>query len=319
MARTSHRVSVVLRGTDYQRQPTLSQLRSYVGEIYSAAWDCTLGFDRDEHADDDDVLDIGSDDNGSNEGGVGTAGGGGILASRRGGILLDVIVYPQNLPNAAPEGWIALRPDLDCICSHDTLLGWSATGGSGTGAARLDVDGQGVGGLVDHVEAVNADRIYRGLEPVEALEVDPWPVGADVQDDQSVVFLEDSMAVNRQRWAKASGEKVVQKNEDVAVDDEDEDTMATSQLGGARISADSLYNSVAVGGTFDGMHYGHRKLLSLAVSSVQPRTGKLLIGVTQDEMLKSKSFRELIPPLDERIRGVQEFVEALAPDARRAH
>lgn len=320
MARTSHRVSVVLRGTDYQRQPTLSQLRSYVGEIYSAAWDCTLGFDRDEHADDDDVLDIGSDDNVSSGGSAGgSAGGGGILASKRGGILLDVIVYPQNLPNAAPEGWIALRPDLDCICSHDTLLGWSATGGSGTGAARLDVDGQGVGGLVDHVEAVNADRIYRGLEPVEALEVDPWPVGADVQDDQSVVFLEDSMAVNRQRWAKASGEKVVQKNEDVAVDDEDEDTMATSQLGGARISADSLYNSVAVGGTFDGMHYGHRKLLSLAVSSVQPRTGKLLIGVTQDEMLKSKSFRELIPPLDERIRGVQEFVEALAPDARRAH
>ena len=315
MARTSHRVSVVLRGTDYQRQPTLSQLRSYVGEIYSAAWDCTLGFDRDEHADDDGAMvDDGGDAPGV-ESGAGSGGAGGsILASKRGGILLDVIVYPQNLPNAAPEGWIALRPDLDCICSHDTLLGWSATGGSGTGAARLEVDGQGVGGLVDHVEAVNADRSYRGLGPVEALDVDPWPVGADVQDDGHVVFLEDSMAVNRRRWAnKASGENVVLEENVHADDDEDEDAMATSQLGGARISADSLYNSVAVGGTFDGMHYGHRKLLSLAVSSVQPRTGKLLIGVTQDEMLKSKSFRELIPPLDERIRGVQEFVENLAP------
>jgi len=300
MARTSHRVSVMLRGTDHR--PTLSQLRSYVGEIYSAAWDCTLGFDRDEHADDD-VLGSGGDD-GDGGSTVGSGGGGGIMASK----LLDVIVYPQNLPNAAPEGWIALRPDLDCICSHDTLLGWSATGGAGSGTARLDVDGQGMGGLTDHVDAVNADRIYRGLDPVEALEVDPWPIGADVQDDEHVVFLEDSMAVNRRRWAKASAGSNTN-----AVENDEEDATPSSQLGGARISADSLYNSVAVGGTFDGMHYGHRKLLSLAVSSVQPRTGKLLIGVTQDEMLQSKSFRELIPPLEERIRGVREFVENLAP------
>ena len=324
MARTSHRVSVVLRGTDCQ--PTLSQLRSYVGEIYSAAWDCTLGFDRDEHAaddDDDEDLADASEDGASSGGGSGAGssggggggGGGGIMASKRGGVLLDVIVYPQNLPNAAPEGWVALRPDLDCICSHDTLLGWSATGGAGTGAARLEVDGQGVGGLADHVEAVNADRVYRGLEPVEALDVDPWPVGADVQDDEHVVFLEDSMAVNRRRWAKASGGQVVVEGEeeDTFGNAHEDDITATSQLGGAKISADLLYNSVAVGGTFDGMHYGHRKLLSLAVSSVQPRTGKLLIGVTQDEMLKSKSFRELIPPLEERIRGVREFVENLAP------
>lgn len=306
MARTSHRVSVMLRGTDHR--PTLSQLRSYVGEIYSAAWDCTLGFDRDEHADDDVVGSGGDDDDGG--GTVGSGGGGGIMASKRGGILLDVIVYPQNLPNAAPEGWIALRPDLDCICSHDTLLGWSATGGAGSGAARLDVDGQGMGGLTDHVDAVNADRIYRGLDPVEALEVDPWPIGADVQDDEHVVFLEDSMAVNRRRWAKAAAGSTGNTN---AIENDEEDTTPSSQLGGARISADSLYNSVAVGGTFDGMHYGHRKLLSLAVSSVQPRTGKLLIGVTQDEMLQSKSFRELIPPLEERIRGVRDFVENLAP------
>ena len=323
MARTSHRVSVVLRGTDSHQQgkggrPTLSELRSYVGEIYSAAWDCTLGFDRDEDADDGaDLLVVGGGDGDNDaDSGGGSGGGGGILASKRGGILLDVIVYPQNLPNAAPEGWIALRPDLECICSHDTLIGWSATSGSGTGAARLEIDGQGVGGLVDHVEAVNADRVYRGLHPVAALSVDPWPVGADVQDDAHVVFLEDTMAVNRRRWAKASGGEPVGQKEGLRREEDDEDDdamMATSQLGGARISAGLLYNSVAVGGTFDGMHYGHRKLLSLAVSSVQPRTGKLLIGVTQDEMLQSKSFRELIPPLEERIRGVQEFVENLAP------
>ena len=87
----------------------------------------------------------------------------------------------------------------------------------------------------------------------------------------------------------------------------------TSALGGPQIRDSSLYDSVAVGGTFDGMHYGHRKLLTLAVSSVQPLTGRILIGVTRDEMLASKSYAELIPPLEERIEGVRDFVDNLAP------
>ena len=122
------------------------------------------------------------------------------------------------------------------------------------------------------------------------------------------------------RWKEekiSKSEAKVTTNGDVGDDDDDnsenDNNGGGALLGGARISSSSLYNSVAVGGTFDGMHYGHRKLLSLAVSSVEPRTGKLLIGVTEDDMLRSKSFRELIPPLEERIRGVRDFVENLAP------
>ena len=74
------------------------------------------------------------------DGGIGSGGGGNSRSSpattmmrstgtgsNGGGALLDVIVYPQNLPNAAPESWIVLRPDLECICSHDTLTGWSSS------------------------------------------------------------------------------------------------------------------------------------------------------------------------------------------------
>ena len=84
-------------------------------------------------------------------------------------------------------------------------------------------------------------------------------------------------------------------------------------LGGARIESKSLYQNVCVGGTFDGMHYGHRKLLTLAVSSVLPQTGKLLIGVTVDDMLKHKKFANLIPSLSERMAGVRDFLDRLAP------
>ena len=197
-------------------------------------------------------------------------------------------------------------------------------GGGGTGAARMGAGGDGSGGLDAHVDAVNADRTHRGLNPVAALHVDPWPVGAGVTDDESVVFLEDSDGENDRRWERARQEAGVAEAEEEAAPPPpppppplspapSSDTGAGGLLGGARVPDRSLYRSVAVGGTFDGMHYGHRKLLSLAVSSVRPGTGKLLIGVTADSMLGSKSFRDLIPPLDERVRGVRDFVESLAP------
>jgi len=210
--------------------------------------------------------------------------------------LLDVVVYPQNLPNAAPEQWINHRPDLECICSHDSIIGWiSSASTEGSGSRYQDVEGSGCGGLESHVAAVNADRGGRGMEKVQSLPVEKWPEVCR-NDDEDVIFLE--------------GEE-----EDVGLTSTDatQDSLGGLMGSGYRIPSTSLYNSVAVGGTFDGMHYGHRKLLTLAISSVLPNMGKLLIGITTDEMLQQKTFAELIPPLDERIRGVREFVDALAP------
>lgn len=58
---------------------SLASLRRYVGEVYSTLWDCSS-----------DTVD-----------------------------LNDVVVYPQNLPNTAPEQWIHHREDLDMVCSSD--------------------------------------------------------------------------------------------------------------------------------------------------------------------------------------------------------
>jgi cytidyltransferase-like protein len=84
-------------------------------------------------------------------------------------------------------------------------------------------------------------------------------------------------------------------------------------LGGVRIGDDTLFQRVSVGGTFDGLHYGHRKLLTLAVSSVDPLSGSLLVGVTSDEMLTKKKLSRLIPPLSERIESVRKFLDKLSP------
>jgi cytidyltransferase-like protein len=211
--------------------------------------------------------------------------------------VADVVVYPQNLPNAAPEQWIHHREDLDMVCSHDSICGWFSESASGRGTQFWSNRGQG--GLNEHVEALNLDRQGRGLGLVDALHVEPWPLGANLQfqQDNHVVFLDDPALMDHTTVA-ANGDS--QEGDDLF-------------LGGARIDSQSLYNSVCVGGTFDGMHYGHCKLLTLAVSSVLPQTGTLLVGVTVDEMLQHKALANLIPPLEERINGVRQFLDRLAP------
>lgn len=248
----SQTLSVVLRRRDDDDSHSLSALRRYVGEIYSTAWDVAGSSDSD------------------------------------GSGLLNLVVYPQNLPNTPPESWLHHRPDLECVCSHDSMLGWHSTG-SGRADDYENVDGDGLGGLDAHVRAMNDDRRSRGLSLVQASHVERWPMVLDTATAVTdgcgrVVFLED------------------------------EPPDAPSNTEHDTDSQQLLYNYVSVGGTFDGMHYGHRKLLTLAVSSVASGgTGRLLVGVTSDEMLTKKTLADLIPPLDERVHQVENFLAALAP------
>ncbi|KAL7449938.1 hypothetical protein ACHAWC_001947 [Mediolabrus comicus] len=291
---TTQRLSVILRtntggsnsltGEGYSNV-SLTQLRRYAGEIYSMAWDAALGLDEKQ-----------SDSESEGEGEL----AGPITQGKK---LLDLIVYPQNMPNSPPEGWIDLRPDLSCICSHDSITGWISSDdfATGTGRKYASTEGQGMGGLQAHVDAVNAERKVKGLDPLVALHVDDWPDGAEVTGDPNVVFLEDEDAFEKIQTTGVSSAK-------------DQNNAFTGlSLGGAAIPGTSLYSSVCVGGTFDGMHYGHRKLLTLAISSVQPISGRLLIGVTIDAMLTKKAFADRIPPLEERMAGVLEFIGNLAP------
>jgi cytidyltransferase-like protein len=287
--RTS-KLSVVLRcQNDDKPSPSLARLRRYVGEVYSTLWDAVSLSDNN-----DDDIDLDCD-------------------------FCDVVVYPQNLPNAAPESWINdVAPDLDSICSHDSICGWVS--GSAMGRGKQFQFSEGTGGLDAHVAAINANRKNSNLSPVVAVHVEPWPKGASSkwQSNNNVAFLdddstddEDEEIVKNNRNTNNDDKSSTNSNDDD--DDDDECNIYGSMIGGARIPTKSLFEKVAVAGTFDGMHYGHRKLLTLAVSSVSPRTGELLIGVTVDEMLKHKSFSEDIPNLQERMGIVRDFVYRLAP------
>jgi len=288
MKHTTDKLSIVLRCPDNKSshsQPKLNELRRYVGEIYSMAWDAvvtnTNSDNQQQHQHDE---------------------------------LLNVIVYPQNLPNAAPETWITHRPDLQCICSHSSIIGWvSNTSMESSGKIFMNIEGSGVGGLESHVNAVNGDRRSRGLDPVVTLEVDDWPevcMSGVRGIDDNVMFLEDDVNDDGQN---NHGNYDDYNNFEESSDVSNNNISSDAAIGHYRIPYSLLYNSVAVGGTWDGLHYGHRKLLTLAISSVVPSTGKLLIGITTDEMLQQKKFASLIPTMKERIKGVRKFVDDLAP------
>ncbi|KAG5496268.1 hypothetical protein JKF63_02569 [Porcisia hertigi] len=71
------------------------------------------------------------------------------------------------------------------------------------------------------------------------------------------------------------------------------------------------YQYVAVGGTFDHFHSGHKVLLSTAaLYAVQ----KLRIGVTDAALLKKKKFAESLQPLELRMEHVVQFMQKMRPD-----
>jgi phosphopantetheine adenylyltransferase len=249
----TNKLSVVLRCQG--QPPSIASLRRYVGTIYSQLWDCT-------------ALDTQNPE------------------------LPNVVVYPSNLPNSAPESWITIQKDLDCICSLNEYLGWNSQAAAGEGLVHQQTEGQG--GLEAHVKSVNAERTSRNLKLVQALPVDAKRV---VANNEHVIYLEDDDV----------------ENVSPSLEFANGDSKIPSTFFGGSVGTPKLFESVAVGGTFDGLHYGHCKLLTLAVSSVEPRTGRLLVGVTKDDMLVKKEFAQYIPTYAERVQGVYDFLARLAP------
>jgi pantetheine-phosphate adenylyltransferase len=72
----------------------------------------------------------------------------------------------------------------------------------------------------------------------------------------------------------------------------------------------NIWDYVALGGTFDRLHNGHKMLLTTAVLHC---SAKLRVGVATDELLAKKELGNLIEPLDQRISAVLGFLHRICP------
>lgn len=72
------------------------------------------------------------------------------------------------------------------------------------------------------------------------------------------------------------------------------------------------YKRVAIGGTFDHLHVGHKLMLSVAAMLTN---SSLICGLTGDPMLASKKYGQLIQSLDARKCQVKEFLENFMPQS----
>lgn len=72
----------------------------------------------------------------------------------------------------------------------------------------------------------------------------------------------------------------------------------------------TMFKNVCLGGTFDGIHAGHKLLFNEATKITKER---LVVGVTDGPMIKGKVLWELISPIDDRIQKVREFLLSINP------
>nr|XP_033775250.1 bifunctional coenzyme A synthase [Geotrypetes seraphini]XP_033775251.1 bifunctional coenzyme A synthase [Geotrypetes seraphini] len=70
------------------------------------------------------------------------------------------------------------------------------------------------------------------------------------------------------------------------------------------------YNDVVVGGTFDGLHSAHKILLSASCLLTESR---LLIGVSDKDLLENKVLKELIQPYQQRVDKLSQFLVDIKP------
>jgi phosphopantetheine adenylyltransferase len=75
-----------------------------------------------------------------------------------------------------------------------------------------------------------------------------------------------------------------------------------------------VHRVVAVGGTFDHLHAGHKLLLTATALMLQPSSTeapldrRLIVGITGDELLKNKKYAEQLEDWDQREQAVINFL-----------
>ncbi|GLJ14552.1 hypothetical protein SUGI_0235590 [Cryptomeria japonica] len=76
-------------------------------------------------------------------------------------------------------------------------------------------------------------------------------------------------------------------------------------------SPPNSYDAVLLGGTFDRLHDGHRRLLKAAAELAR---GRVFVGVCTGPMLENKELAHLIEPLEKRMEAAERYIKSVKPE-----
>lgn len=70
------------------------------------------------------------------------------------------------------------------------------------------------------------------------------------------------------------------------------------------------YGAVVLGGTFDRLHDGHRRLLKASAELARDR---IVVGVCSGPMLAKKELPHLIEPVEIRMKAIEDYIKSIKP------
>ncbi|KAL8250842.1 hypothetical protein R6Q59_034535 [Mikania micrantha] len=77
------------------------------------------------------------------------------------------------------------------------------------------------------------------------------------------------------------------------------------------VSPPNSFGAVVLGGTFDRLHDGHRLFLKAAAELARDR---IVVGVCDGPMLSKKQYADLIMPIEERMKILQDYIKSIKPE-----
>ena len=138
-----------------------------------------------------------------------------------------------------------------------------------------------------------------------------WQYAVGVESETGEGFVRAFVA------AKGSGEKVTRVQSGPVMNTTDSSTGQGHEESSGPDAHESgqLHHHVAVGGTFDHIHIGHKLLLTMTVFAVDDKNAKgersATIGITGDQLLKNKKHAEVLESWEDRYRAVATFLNAI--------
>lgn len=135
------------------------------------------------------------------------------------------------------------------------------------------------------------------------------PVVVQLQVEERGIFAPRSDVVARLEHIYNVASAVdLRTNLTVVPVSESRDLLSASSIGK---NWDQCFGYVAVGGTFDRLHVGHKLLLTVCVLHTLKR---LRVGVADDFLLGNKRHADLLQKLDVRCTNVEKFLRQLRGD-----